>query len=39
MTKVMKNVIKWGMLLYPVVRAIINEKNKKETYSGRKSRK
>ncbi|WP_301110155.1 hypothetical protein [Sporosarcina sp.] len=39
MKRLIKTVIKWGPLLYPVVRKIMNEKKKKEVYSrGRAAR-
>ncbi|SKB06111.1 hypothetical protein SAMN04244570_0093 [Sporosarcina newyorkensis] len=33
MKRLIKSVIKWGPLLYPVIKKIMNEKNKKEDYS------
>lgn len=33
MKRLIKSVIKWGPLLYPVIKKIMNEKNKKEAYS------
>ena len=38
MIRVIKKLVKWGMVLYPVVKTVMNEKKKKEAYSGNKSR-
>ncbi|GKV63899.1 MULTISPECIES: hypothetical protein [unclassified Sporosarcina] len=39
MKKLIKTVIKWGPLLYPVVKKIMNDKKKKEAYTrGRTAR-
>lgn len=35
MKKLIKNLIKWGPLLYPVVKKVLDEKKKKEAYERR----
>ncbi len=38
MFRLVKTLVKWGMVLYPVAKTVMNEKKKKEAYSGSKSR-
>ncbi len=38
MIRVIKKLIKWGMVLYPVAKTVMNEKKKKEAYSSSKGR-
>ena len=38
MFRLVKNLVKWGMVLYPVAKTVMNSKKKKEAYSGGKSR-
>lgn len=39
MFRLVKNLVKWGMVLYPVAKTVMNEKKKKEMHAGGKRRK
>ena len=38
MIRTIKKLVKWGMVLYPVVKTVMNEKKKNQAYSGNKAR-
>lgn len=38
MFRFLKNLVKWGMVLYPVAKTVMNKKKEKEAHSGGKRR-